>query len=130
MNEKFNILREQRLFIISDGKLILYTKIKDNPLKPHLEKLDFKCSRNITKLRISSHRLRIETGRYENSEKIPRNECTGICKNCTSTETEDEIHFLLQCPKYNVQRKNLLNQLFTSYPSLKDIGLYIAYSFI
>ena len=126
LNEKFqNIWREQKLSF-SDGKLTLYTKIKYNlSLEPYLEKLDFKYRRNITKLRISSHRLQIGTGRYE---KIPRNE--RICKNCTLNETEDEIHFLLQCPKYNVQRENLLNQLFTSYPSLKDIGLHNLFLYI
>ena len=96
-----NIWREQKLSF-SDGKLKLYTTIKDNlSLILYLEKLDFKYRRNIRNLRISSHRLRIETGRYD---KIPRNE--RICENCTLNETVDEIHFLLQCPKYNFQRKN------------------------
>ena len=44
----------------------------------------------LVRFRISSHQLRIETGRYE---KIPRNE--RICYFCTSNKIEDENHFLL-----------------------------------
>ena len=48
----------------------------------------------LVRFRISSHQLRIETGRtrYEN---IPRNE--RICHFGTSNKIEDENHFLLDC---------------------------------
>ena len=48
-----------------------------------------------TKFRISSHQLEIECGRYR---KIPASQ--RICKLC-NLEVEDELHFLLECPKSN-----------------------------
>ena len=50
----------------------------------------------LVKLRTSSHKLLIETGRYDN---IPRNE--KVCNVCNCKTIEDEIHFLLDCPSYS-----------------------------
>ena len=47
----------------------------------------------LTKLRVSSHRLRIETGRY-GSNRIERHE--RLCEVCTSGQVEDEYHFLFE----------------------------------
>ena len=65
----------------------------------------------MTKFRISTHSLSIETGRYErkpNKEnkliKILREERT--CLYCiNNNDVEDEMHFLLKCPLYSVERK-------------------------
>ena len=50
----------------------------------------------LTRLRTSSHILKIESGRHHN---IPRNE--QICENCNSELGENEYHFLLFCSKYS-----------------------------
>jgi superfamily II helicase len=47
---------------------------------------NFHYKRSICRLRISSHRLQIETGRYRN---VPRDE--RICQNCSENEVEDEV---------------------------------------
>ena len=59
----------------------------------------------VTKFRISAHRLRIETGRYErirnsqgNLGMLDRGE--RICLHCTLNEVEDESHMLFKCPIY------------------------------
>ena len=72
--------------------------------------------RQVTKFRLSDHKLRIETGRFENiSEK---NRFCPFCPNMI----ENEVHMLLACPIYKRGRKNLLdtvsteNPEFTSYP--------------
>ena len=64
----------------------------------------------MTKFRISAHSLRIETGRYErkpNKEnkliKIVREEST--CLYCNNNDVEDEMHLLLKCPLYSIERK-------------------------
>ena len=49
--------------------------------------------KTLVKLRISNHRLNIETGRYE---KISR--CDRTCLVC-SLDIEDEIQFLFDCAK-------------------------------
>ena len=56
----------------------------------------------ITKFRISSHQLEIERGQYRNTSASQR-----ICKLC-NLEVEDELHFLLECPKSNKIRKEIL----------------------
>jgi hypothetical protein len=51
---------------------------------------NFEHRRCLTKLRISAHRLHIETGRYQGIPPHQR-----LCGQCDSGEVEDEIHFLL-----------------------------------
>ena len=46
----------------------------------------------ITKLRISAHRLPVETGRYCN---VPYDE--RICQHCNLNEVGNEQHYLMQC---------------------------------
>jgi hypothetical protein len=54
--------------------------------------------RNIlTRFRTSNHKLHIETGRYTRPITPVENR---ICSNCNSKSVEDEIHFLMYCPKF------------------------------
>ena len=89
----------------SSSKLNFYGEIKE---KYTFEKyLDFIDNRQhkaaLTKLRISAHRLHIETGRYKRYDynlcryvNTPREERT--CSVCVN-EIEDEYHFLFECKK-------------------------------
>ena len=52
--------------------------------------------KTLVKLRMSNHKLNIETGRYD---KISRFD--SICPVC-SLDIEDEIHFLFDCAKYSL----------------------------
>ena len=52
----------------------------------------------MAKLRLSSHCLRIETGRHENLPIKDR-----ICLRCES-EIDDEVHFLITCPYFNTEK--------------------------
>ena len=70
----------------------------------------------LVRLRISSHQLRIETGRYEN---IPRNE--RICHVCTSNKIEDENHFLLDCKASQI-RDIFFSKLETKIPDFKSLS--------
>ena len=70
----------------------------------------------ITKWRLSSHNLKIETGRYT---KPPTARDERVCSECTSV-VEDEHHVVFQCPLYrNVQthHRDLLLRL-KSIPEL------------
>ena len=72
-------------------------------LAPYLTKVLNRTYRNtIAKLRLSSHPLLIETGRYTG---IPRAE--RICGHCNSRDIEDEYHFVLLCSKYGALIKYL-----------------------
>ena len=55
----------------------------------------------MTKFRISNHKLRIETGRYE-KPKIDR--CDRTCRLCLLNNVEDESHFIFDCPFYKFER--------------------------
>ena len=58
----------------------------------------------LIKLRLSNHKLAIETGRYVRPYKKPEE---GICPICKK-DVEDEIHFLTLCPVYQEIKKEVL----------------------
>lgn len=66
---------------------------------------------SLSRLRTSSHKLHIETGRYTTPKTEVENR---ICKNCNLNLIEDEKHFLLVCPKFNDSRKELLDKCFNN----------------
>jgi hypothetical protein len=66
---------------------------------------------------MSAHSLRLETGRYErkpNKEnkliKIVREERT--CRYCNNNDVEDEMHFLLKCPLYSIERNIFMDFIY------------------
>ena len=68
-------------------------------LPPHLRV-------SLTRLRVSAHQLRIETGRYHRPKLLPVEE--RLCQMCNLSAVEDELHFVFQCPRYNDIRTELL----------------------
>ena len=56
----------------------------------------------LCRFRISAHRLQIERGRYQGIPPDQR-----LCAQCGSGEVENEIHFILTCPKFTKERENL-----------------------
>ena len=83
----------------------------------YLEELKTPAHRiSLTKLRLGSHILRIQTGKYENcGVAIPVGERT--CLVCKQNPIEDEQHFLMFCDGYNLLRQ----ELFTCI-SLKGVS--------
>ena len=69
------------------------------------------------KLRISDHKLNIETGRYDNISR-----CNRICPLC-GLSVEDEIHFLFDCPKYSLIRDDFCNKIDNRIPNYKHIPI-------
>jgi hypothetical protein len=51
--------------------------------------------RALCQIRISAHELKIERDRYKKPyvERSQR-----ICEKCSSNQTEDELHFIINCP--------------------------------
>ena len=88
-------------------KLRTYALFKtDIGLEPYLLNIkNFDMRSKVTKFRLSNHKLRIETGRYE---KIPKQE--RFCPFCP-TEVEDEYHFLLNCPSFRHLRQQYLEPI-------------------
>ena len=54
----------------------------------------------LTKLRLSNHKLAIETGRYSRLFKKPAERICAVCQK----EMENEYHFLNICPAYQEKR--------------------------
>ena len=81
---------------------------------------------NITKLRISSHNLYVERGRYENPI-VPREDrwCTYCYTNSGQKHIENEDHVLFHCPLYQITKTRILHHAGTIAPAnLKDLLNY------
>jgi hypothetical protein len=100
-------------------KLRTYKTFKtDYRLEPYLTlNLPKKTYSNIARFRVSSHNLRIETGRHE-IPKIPPEE--RICDKCDN-EVEDELHSLLICRKNITARIKLFQKVSEQIPSFFDL---------
>ena len=74
---------------------------------------------HITRLRISSHGLPIETLRYK---KIPREE--RICTICNLNEKGDEEHYLLRCKNNKMinHRHTFMNKIKAEHPQMKNLS--------
>ena len=66
----------------------------------------------ISCLRMGVLPLRIETGRYEGSGIVGARGIPiefRVCQCCVLNKVEDEIHFLLECPCFESERKHLVH---------------------
>ena len=80
--------------------------------------------RNISKFRISNHKLEIEQGRYKNISADKR-----TCKLCKDG-VEDEIHFLLKCSVVDGIRKTTLSMIYNLYLNAESLNDKDNYKFI
>ena len=61
-------------------------------------------------LRLSSHKLNIETGRYiQGQGRLPPDQ--RLCNKCNLKKCEDEFHFIIECPYYNATRDTMLTAM-------------------
>ena len=94
----------KQMNISSTGKLETYSYFKQNfGLENYLLLVrNFEQRRILTRFRVSAHKLRIESARYQGTLRQDR-----ICLKCTSNEIEDEKHFLFVCSKFILERESL-----------------------
>jgi len=120
------------------NKLRTYAKFKKSiSLEYYLiSNLSWTKKRIITKFRTSDHKLKIEVGRHCRPRLPPEQR---LCVYCDQNKTEDEVHFIMECPKYNALRvrynivknneDNLANfiTLFTTedYDKLNNLAEFI-----
>ena len=95
--------------ISNSPKARFYSMFYSFGFKSYLEQVTvIKFRTAITKLRLSSHRLAVETGRFNRPVATPLNE-----RKCTLCNTlEDEFHFLFECSLYRNLRKTFLPRSF------------------
>ena len=111
IKEKFNSNEMKKVNHINNGemnsKLDFYRNIynlEDN-LPSYLSLPVSRTDRcQITKIRISDHNLKIKRGCYT-TPKTARE--FRLCRNCNEVETE--TYFFIKCPKYDNERRKLLN---------------------
>ena len=114
MKNVYRILWSKNLNSTS-GKLRTYYEFKNTfSLENYVVQFPLHLRRNLTKLRISSHNLAIETGRYVKNSNTSSDK--RLCFNCKSVESE--FHFLLECDLYVNERKEYFDNLkkFTIIP--------------
>ncbi len=77
----------------------------------------FSKRQEFTKLRVSAHKLRIETDRYIRPKIQPE---ARLCKLCAACVVEDETHFILHCQSYSSERQELFKNL-ESFCCINDL---------
>jgi len=109
-NFKNDLTIHQYEIIKCNIKLTFYSTFKtDVTASNSLEVItNQKHRRAVAKLRAGNHNLRIETGRHS-TPKLP--EHLRICQYCSSSEVENEVHFILSCNKYDTIRKSLVGKI-------------------
>ena len=114
------------------NKLRTYRTFKENiKYEPYL---DLDINKNLikkyTQLRLSAHRLQIELARHIKTTKNDRHTQklqARKCQLCLNSD-EDEMHFVMQCPSYNIERTKYLtdvHQLCKNTVELNDRQLFI-----
>ena len=66
-----------------------------------------------TRLRVSSHRLEVECGRWRKPVSVPFKDRK--CQQCNTLE--DEYHFLIECNNYIELRKTYIKPYYWKHPS-------------
>ena len=74
---------------------------------------EFISRKTLVKLRMSSNKLRIETGRYNNIHD------ERLCSLCSCDRIEDETHFLLDCLSFSSIRDMFFSKLEPKIPFLR-----------
>ena len=110
-----NFIQNWRARLEESPRATFYKSIAAFQLQPYLENIIvYKLSQALSKLRVSSHRLEIEAGRWSKPARVPINERK--CVNCQVIE--DEYHFIIECHLYNDLRKKYISKYFWIRPSM------------
>ena len=86
-------------------------------MQPYIQQIrGYRLRKYLAQIRCSSHKLKVETGRYTSEARHER-----TCRLCNSaTATEDEQHILLQYPQLNDLRKVHIHLFQTPGQTLPD----------
>ena len=109
MQQKYNLYRQHT--VQNSSKLEFFNTFKNDYTPPSYLGLASKLNerKELAKFRMGNHKLRIETGRYDQIPRVNR-----LCPLCKSNQIEDESHFLItgfQCHAIQ-NRSKLKSKLF------------------
>ena len=125
----------------TSSRASFYRSIGIFQFQPYLNIVNLSQYRKcLSRLRLSSHRLSVETGRWHKPISIPQNE-----RKCIFCDTlEDEYHFVLECKLYTALRKQYVSSFYWKRPNMfkftclmksenektmKNLGIYVYKAF-
>ena len=102
----------------SKPKLCVLNSVFVNSLNERCWKVQEKSHRRmLMTLRGGSAPLQIETGRWKG---VPREE--RLCRECGMNEVEDCDHWLLQCSRWDIERRHLLANVQQRLPNFAPVS--------
>ena len=109
-------INEWRNSLMQSRKLESYRVYKHNFCHEQylLTIKSYKHRRALTCLRLSSHNLEIEVGRYQ--PRRPRD--LRHCSNCDTADVEDEYHFTMVCTQYSDLRRKFIPSSYWRRPNM------------
>ena len=99
----------------SSTRAVFYRSVAVFQFQPYLEKINIsKFQKVFSRLRMSSHRLEIEAGRWARPNSIPLDERK--CRTCNAIE--DEYHFVIECSLFKEIRSKFIHKYYWKRPSM------------
>jgi len=116
------MLRNWKGEVSSKAKLRTYVILKDNVDVEHYVKYCYNRQNRslMAQLRCGILPLRIETGRFCGLAVEDR-----LCEICKSGKIEDEIHFVVECPKYLEERISMYNAANINVDNMTNSQIFI-----
>lgn len=110
-----NFIQNWHSRLDESSRATFYKSISSFRLQPYLEYINVsKFCIALCRLRVSSHRLEIEAGRWVRPNSIPVNDRK--CSKCSVLE--DEYHFIIECQMYKELRKKYISKYYWHRPSM------------
>ena len=101
--------------LINSSRARTYSLFSSFSYKIYLDLLSVEKFRYaLARIRVSSHRLAVEAGRWHRPNSIPLDERK--CNACNVLE--DEFHFILECSLYKELRKTYIKRYFWIRPNI------------
>jgi hypothetical protein len=109
--------------LTDSSRAIFYRNFNTFGFKQYLNIINIpKYRYALTRLRVASHRLQIEVGRWHRPVSVPINERK--CLYCQ--KLEDEFHFLFECNLYNNIRKKFIPTYYYTRPNMYKLIEYLS----
>ena len=116
LTEQF--IQEWRAKDSQSHKALVYFNFKQNfELEKYFTSLPRKLYLLLFKLRTANHKLPVEIGRWEGTDRNDR-----ICSLCDTRDIGDEFHYIFQCAYFESERTNLIKPYFLRRPSMYKFG--------
>ena len=110
-----NFIQNWQSRLAESSRAIFYRSFATFQFQPYLDKVNvFKYLQAYSKLRMSSHRLEVEAGRWVRQNRVPIHERK--CSFCNILE--DEYHFVIQCAAYSELREKYISKYFWKRPNM------------